>query len=222
MKLRWKRNKPEASTPVEVVDIGAWNGRDSDVITPISRPDSLSPLNHPLPFTGPDQADLRLVVTQYIAELHQRGALDAGHAAVLDHLIDNWLAEWLERVDQEAEDRRRVTMRLLSVDQANFRAESVALGDAQKELNRLQAEFEFWTDILSGQEAKLPRGAEATPAQPSQPLLPGFKETSFLEQVTAADEAQYPQIEDVGAEDDDDSRPDPGKVTPIPVQRETG
>lgn len=222
MKLPWKRReKQEASSPVEVVDIGAWNGRNADAITPIARPDSLSALNHPLPFTGPDQADLRLAVTQYIAALHQAGGIDAGHHAVLDHLIDDWLAEWLERVDQEAADRRRVTMRLLSVDQANFRAASVALGDAQKEFNRLQAEFEFWTDILSGQEATLPRGAEMAPAQPSKPLLPVFKETSFLEQVTSADEAQSPAIEDDGAEDDY-ALTGPQNITPIDGSRATG
>lgn len=175
--------RPAPSSPVEVVDLSTWNGRGDDVLTPISRPDSLGPVPHRLPAVDPDQADIRLLVTQLIADLHARGALDAGHAAVLDHWIDAQLNGWLAVVDQQAHARRRAIEQLLAVDRANLTREALELSGLRQQQLTLEAEHRYWRDVLAGHETTPPRAAspdQVAPA-PAMPGLPDFRPHTYLD-----------------------------------------
>lgn len=209
MRFRLPRRKPraQAASPVEVVDLSTWNGRGDDVLTPISRPDSLGPIPHRLPALDPDQADLRLLVTQLVAELHTRGGLDAGHAAVLDHWIDSQLRGWLTVVEQQAEARRRATKQLLAVDRANLTREALELGQLRWQQVDLEAWHRHWLDTLAGHAPTPPQaatGVEAA-AAPPMPDLPDYRPHTYLDD-------QAP-----------DARPDdPADSTPPPADPQDG
>lgn len=198
---RLRKSKSEPVSPVEVVDLSTWNGRGDEVLTPIGRPDSLSPVPHRIPAQDPDQADIRLLVTQLIADLHSRGALDADHAAVLDHWIDSQLAGWLAVVDQQALARRRAAEQLLAVDRENLTREALELSALRQEQLTLEAENRHWRDALAGYQGQPPRAATADQAAgaPAMPELPDYRPGTFLD--------GHPPVPPVAA---DSQGPEPG------------
>ena len=203
MWFRKRRSKPktEPVSPVEVVDLSTWNGRGDEVLTPIGRPDSLSPVPHRIPAQDPDQADLRLLITQMVAELHSRGALDGGHADVLDHWIDSQLAGWLDVVDQQALSRARAAEQLLAVDRENLTREALELSVLRQEQLTLDAEYRYWRDALAGYPGQPPRAATAGQVAdaPPMPALPDYRPETYLD--------DHPPIPPVTAEPSD---PDSG------------
>ena len=200
--------RPKPISPAEVVDLSSWNGRGDDVLTPIHRPDSLGPIPHRLPALDPDQADCRLLVTQIVSDLHARGGLDAGHAAVLDHWIDSQLAGWLTVVDQQTDARRRTTEQLLAVDRENLTREALELSQPRHEQITLETEHRYWRDLLSGHhDGPPPRAAapEQATAAPPMPALPDYRPVTYLagQPPATAPEvpAARPQSQDPGKQD---------------------
>ena len=214
LKRRRTKNRPEPGNPVELVDLSTWNGRSDEALTPISRPDSLSPVPHRIPAQDPEQADLRLLVTQIIADMHSRGALDGGHAAVLDHWIDGQLPGWLEVVEQQAMARRRTAEQLLAVDRENLTREALELADLRQEQLMLQAHNQHWRDVLTGNPSDPPRAAtpEAVTQAPPMPALPDFRPSTYLD--------DHPPVPGAaGAEPDLEAGSDPD-TGPTPLRAE--
>lgn len=180
------RRKNRPARHVEVIDLDAWNGKGDAVVTPINRPDSLHPREHTLPAVDPDQADLRLAVTQLVAELSQRGALDAGHAAVIDHWVDSQLPGWLAVVEQESIARARSTERLIAADVENLNREAQELLELRREQLRLDEYYRHWRDVLTGARTGFapsasPQRAEAV-AELEFPELKTYQPKALLDQ----------------------------------------
>lgn len=198
--MRFRRHRkppqppqPAPTSPLQIVDLSTWNGQGEDVLTPIARPDSLTPVPHRLPALDPDQADLRLLVTQLIADLHARGALDAGHAAVLDHWIDSQVPGWLAVIDQQAHERRRIGELLVAVDRANLTREASELVTLRTQQLDAETAYRNARDQLTGLEvtptpAVTPQQAAAAPPMPT---LPDFRPTTYL-----ADRTPTPAVTD--------------------------
>lgn len=142
---------PPAPAAVDQVDLSVWNGDGHDALTPIARPDSLGPVAHRLPSIDPDQAQATALVSQVISDLAARGALDAAHADVLDRWIDAQLRGWQDVVEGQAEQRRRVTARLVAVDIENLRRETDELRDLRRRKSMYQTAYEGWRATLMGQ-----------------------------------------------------------------------
>lgn len=164
--------RPKGRPTVEIVDLSTWNGDGDDALTPIRRPDSLEPIAHPLPVTDPDQADLRLLVTQLIADMHARGCLDAGHARVLDNWIDEQLPGWLLAVDQQAGQRGRTAQRLKAVDGDNFRREALELLHLRQRQLTLDGAYRHWRDVLAGRADGSPPATTTTSEAAEALVLP--------------------------------------------------
>lgn len=149
------RRKPrppaQARRSVDQVDLSIWNDDQYSALTPISRPDSLGPIAHRLPSIDPERDDCTLQVSQVIADLAARGALDAAHADVLDRWIDSQLQGWRGVVNAQAEERRRVTARLVAVDIENLRRETDELRDLRRRKSMYQTAYEGWRATLMGQ-----------------------------------------------------------------------
>lgn len=169
--------RPDATDAARVVDLAAWNHGNSPV-TVIARPDSLSPIDHTLPAIDPTIADARLTVTQVIADLADRGALDAGTGDVLDHWLDTQLEEWIRLVDAQAEDRRKTMARLLTQHVDNLVAGVAVLAELRTSFADADATAAHWRDQLNGHPTAPPpttltlTGDGAEPVVAPTPALP--------------------------------------------------
>lgn len=155
LRFPWSPRRRRGGEDARVVDLSTWND-GAGAVTPISRPDSLSPLDHTLPAIDPDVCDARLAVTQVIADLARRGAIDAGTPDVLDYWIDAQLGEWTHLVHAQAADRRRVAARLIAVDVDNLVRESNTLLDMRARMADHEATHAHWRDQLNGHPAATP------------------------------------------------------------------
>lgn len=169
-----RRRRPPAADPTRVVDLQAWNNGEGPVTT-IARPDSLSPMDHTLPAIDPRIADARLTVTQVIADLAARGALDAGTFDVLDDWIDRQKHEWLTIVEAQTLDRRKTMERLLAQHVENFVHDAAILVDLRTRTRDAELTFAHWRDQVNGHPATAtpPTGTPTgEPVVPSTPSLP--------------------------------------------------
>lgn len=179
--------RPEATDPVRVVDLATWNHGDTPVTT-IARPDSLFPIDHTLPAMDPNIGDARLTISQVIADLADRGALDAGTGDVLDHWIDTQLEEWLRLVDAQAEDRRKTMARLLTQHVDNLVAGVAVLAELRTSFADADAAAAHWRDQLYGHPAAPPpatltlTGDRVEPVVAPPPALPAGHLAELLPQ----------------------------------------
>jgi hypothetical protein len=187
---RRRRRTTSAETEiVRVVDLVApgvaLHGSVRTPVTTINRPDSLSPVDHPMPFPTPNQADLRLLVTQKIDELAAAGSLDGGSAAVLDHWIDEMQEEWTSRIATEAHSRRTVAAILYGVDVEDITRESERLRTLRQQLAEAQAQKDWLHGHVAASataEPIPPGAADGTASWPevTVPALPTCPELSAL------------------------------------------
>lgn len=181
IRLPWKRRRRTIES-ASVVDLTAWGEESDDSITPIARPDSLSPLDHTLPVIDPDITDARLAITQHISELAEAGALDAGTGDVLDHWIDMQLEEWTKVVEDQAAQRRIVTARLIAQDIDNLVRENETLSQLRREVAIKEGAAAALRDQLNGHPAVVPpvTDAEVTAGRSREISVPVEIPESYL------------------------------------------
>ena len=175
------RRRRRGDTGARVVNLSALDGGGDQALTPISRPDNLSPVDHTLPAIDPNQSDARLAITQLIADLAAAGSLDAGTADVLDYWIDAQLAGWNETVKAQALDRRRTAARLFAMDVDNLTRESLELRQLRELMTRHQATYAHWRDQLNGHRRSTPPLTRAEPEGTRELVEPARLPTSLLE-----------------------------------------
>lgn len=170
---RRRRSERESA---RVVDLAAWN-KGSDLVTMIARADALSPVAHTLPAVDPDVADSRLMVTQLIADLAERGALDSGTGDVLDYWLDQQKDEWIGRVRAQGHSRRETLERLLSQHVQNLIHETAVLEELRKRADNAETTVAHYRDQLNGHPVAVapptePADLVAEPVVPCTPELP--------------------------------------------------
>ena len=166
MHLTSRHHRNPAPRSVQLHDLAGRPGAPR-LVTPINQPDVLAPLDHPIPFLPPVQADVRLAITQKIAELAAAGSVDSGSGAVLDHWIDSLLDEWYASIDAQARDRSNVAAILVAADDENITREMRVLAFLQDEMERAHANR---VKLLG--EVGLPVAEGDTPTVPRMPELP--------------------------------------------------
>ncbi|TDX03235.1 hypothetical protein [Kribbella sp. VKM Ac-2566] len=135
--------------PAEIIDLDRQRAMRSHQVTRIDRPDGIAPLDLPQVTIQPVQADARLVVTQAVGELAERGCLDAGTPYVLDAWIDAQLRQWKTQLPPQVESRRRIAARLYAADIENCVRSQQELRQVRREATQKSAEEAYWRDQLT-------------------------------------------------------------------------
>lgn len=145
------RKRPRPAAAAQVIDLRIWNDSDKrQAVTPISRPDAIGPLDHPVVVPEPVRADVLLLVAQLVDELAARGSLDGDRGDILDARIETWRAEWHEAVDATAATRRRASQSLYEQQLQDAHAEAEALSRLRRELRIAEHSAAYWRNRLLG------------------------------------------------------------------------
>ncbi|TFD43813.1 hypothetical protein E3T37_00675 [Cryobacterium sp. TMT2-10] len=130
--LNFFRRKPRPAEPFvqhesdrvtlnEVLDL------ENHALPPADYPLGLTPIAHSLPRLDPHANNLREIVSGVAHNLHIAGATDSLTSEVLHNWIDAWHETWVAKVLDDAESRRVVAARLVSITNANLEREKLEL-----------------------------------------------------------------------------------------------